>query len=180
MSGACSAGGSCSPPQTLCGSTCSNLGTDVLNCGACGTACSIANNIPACIGGACKIGSCTPGFADCNANPVDGCETNTNSVSNCGACGNVCSTPNGNPACFGGACQIASCNAGFADCNGNPVDGCEVNLASDSTNCGGCGIVCPGTPNGTAICRSSTCDVRCNGGFHNCGGVCTPNGQLCQ
>ena len=41
-------------------------------------------------------------------------------------------------------CGIASCNAGYANCNGMNADGCEINiLDSDAMNCGGCGTVCP-------------------------------------
>jgi hypothetical protein len=40
-----------------------------------------------------------------------------------------------------------TCNAGFANCDGDPNDGCEANLSSTSS-CGACGVVCGGnTPN---------------------------------
>lgn len=34
------------------------------------------------------------------------------------------------------------CDSGFADCNGDPADGCEVDLHSDVDNCGSCGNTC--------------------------------------
>ena len=36
--------------------------------------------------------------------------------------------------CIAGECQITSCYAGYADCNGNFNDGCEVNL-NNGSNC---------------------------------------------
>ena len=87
---------------------------------------------------------CASGFANCNGSSVDGCEINTNtSATNCGACGNVCAFPNATSGCVSGNCSIVSCNAGFSDCNGNTNDGCEVNIQSNSSNCGACGFVCP-------------------------------------
>ena len=38
--------------------------------------------------------------------------------------------------------NIAACNAGFANCNGNAADGCEVNLQTDVNNCGTCAHKC--------------------------------------
>jgi hypothetical protein len=37
---------------------------------------------------------------------------------------------------------VAACNFGFADCNHNSQDGCEINTQTDNNNCGTCGNVC--------------------------------------
>ncbi len=120
-----------------------NLSTNLQNCGACGAVCASGPNASAtCTAGTCQL-SCITGFADCNQNPADGCETNlSTSLQNCGACGTVCpSGYNASATCTGGACGL-SCITGFADCNQNPADGCEANLSTDSQNCGVCGTVC--------------------------------------
>src|SRR5262249_55665496 len=66
---------------------------DSTNCGACGKACGPLNNSPksVCRAGACTPVACTGWFGDCNGNPMDGCESDTQSdVKNCGGCGNAC------------------------------------------------------------------------------------------
>jgi hypothetical protein len=61
----------------------------------------------------------------------------------CTADNACCGGPNLVASCQSGACA-ATCNAGFADCNGDILrDGCEANLQTDINNCGDCGFVCP-------------------------------------
>ncbi|MDW8247053.1 MAG: hypothetical protein RMJ84_10790, partial [Sandaracinaceae bacterium] len=43
--------------------------------------------------------------------------------------------------CEQGSCRFR-CEEGFVDCNGNPGDGCEAELARDDANCGMCGSSC--------------------------------------
>jgi hypothetical protein len=116
-----------------------NVTSSPNNCGACGIVCSSNHGTPSCNGGACQI-TCATGWGNCNgAAGSDGCETNVfTDPNNCGQCGNVCFTPNGTASCTNGQCGIASCNAGFADCNGNLQDGCEIDLNTDFNNCGAC------------------------------------------
>ncbi|MBL8604802.1 MAG: hypothetical protein JNK72_22940 [Myxococcales bacterium] len=171
--GSCSA--RCAMPFADCngeaGDGCeANLNENVLHCGSCGNRCSIPNATGVCQMGACAIGACNDGFADCNMNPADGCETNLNaSVASCGRCGNACRTPNASPACRNGTCAIGACNPGFADCNGNPADGCETVVNSDIANCGRCGNVCPRPSNGSPICTNGTCGIgACASGTADC------------
>jgi hypothetical protein len=138
------------------------LGSDIKNCGACGTVCS-ANNVTAtCTAGVCD-GMCNAGFADCDMNlQSDGCEVATqgSDIKNCGACGTVCSANHVTAAtCSGGACT-SPCAAGFDNCNGNlQSDGCETNVSSNNSDCGTCGNVCAG---GTS-CSGGSC-VGCLAG----------------
>src|SRR5262249_32571394 len=123
------------------------------NCGACGHVCVAANGTPTCNGGTCGISSCSAGFANCDGNPANGCETNTTTdVNNCGSCGQVCSPLNDTPACVNGVCASV-CNAGFANCNGNPANGCETNITTDVNNCGSCGHICPPL----TVCTAGLC-----------------------
>jgi subtilase family serine protease len=71
--------------------------------------------------------------------------------------------------CSAGRTYVA-CGAGRADCDGNPANVCEVTTASDPLHCGACGNVCPGGPNATPTCSSSTCGLTCQSGFSDCDG----------
>ena len=156
--------------QWVSSTICAIFGSDVNNCGSCGHVCNLPNATSTCNNGQCAILNCNSGFADCNGIASDGCEVNLNGdPANCGTCGSLCSFPNATAACTGGGCILANCNAGFANCDNNVANGCEVNLEIDFTNCGSCGRVCPIGPNSYSTCVGY-CQLNCFGGFGNCDG----------
>ena len=137
---------------------------------SCGTVCAAGSRLNctdrantsggSCASGTCNI-TCDPGFLDCSGGPSNGCETDIWADNSCGTvcaagsrinCTNRPNTTGGT--CGSGTCTIM-CSAGFADCNGNPADGCEADLTARSS-CRACGTVCTGTdmccPTGAA-CR---------------------------
>ena len=57
------------------------------------------------------------------------------------------------------------------------VDGCETNILSYVTNCGGCGVVCPAGANSTPYCSGGNCGIVCSAGFANCDNT---NGNGCE
>jgi hypothetical protein len=150
-----------------------NLMTEAANCGTCGNRCRFANAGAACSGGLCVMGACNSGFADCNRNPIDGCETETRAdANNCGACMNRCTAPVGRTAiCVSSSCTAGGmCAAPLADCNAQATDGCEVNTNTDEANCGTCGRVCNAT-NGAPTCSGGVCAaITCSANFGNCDG----------
>lgn len=82
------------------------------------------------------------------------CDTGTGMCSNPAAPdGAMCMLPNANAACQSATCGLVSCAGGFGNCNGKPVDGCEVSLLSSVNNCGACGRACPTG----ASCASGLC-----------------------
>lgn len=78
--------------------------TDVQNCGGCGALCAPPNATPRCIAGRCRVGTCSPGRADCDADDGNGCEVDTRiSPQHCGGCGAPCGA---DEACVSGVCQV--------------------------------------------------------------------------
>jgi hypothetical protein len=132
--------------------------------------CTFANATAECRGGTCVLAACLPGFANCDGNPSNGCEVNLNTdVNHCGGCNLACNRSNGTASCAAGVCRI-TCNAGFANCDNDPSDGCETAIGTDVRNCGACGRACA-IPNATALCSAGTCAVSaCLRGYGNCDG----------
>jgi plastocyanin len=104
-----------------------NIFTSPRDCGACGRICPTGDNAsPFCMGGRCAL-TCATNFADCDANAANGCELNiSNSVDNCGACRRPCTLANATAGCAASACTLVSCNAGFSNCDGIVMNGCET------------------------------------------------------
>jgi hypothetical protein len=153
-----------------------DLGNDSDNCGRCGNICSARNGMTRCDGGACVIERCLDGWANCDGTSKDGgfangCETNlATAVDNCGACGTRCDTvAHGSGTCAAGAC-VVDCDAGFADCDGKAVNGCETDTTSDPNHCGGCDNACD-IPNAAAACSASSCVIaHCDANHDDCTG----------
>jgi hypothetical protein len=145
-----------------------NVLGDADNCGSCGRVCEEHKG---CRHGVCDPAICQADYADCNGNPGDGCETDqSRDRENCGTCGRTCLGEHALATCIDGECRVASCEASYADCNGDFNDGCEVDLTSDADHCGSCESPCA-LPNASAACVRGSCVVaQCAPGFANCDG----------
>jgi hypothetical protein len=121
--------------------------------------------------------SCPAGFADCDTNPSNGCETDIRTAAHCGGCSNTCAAAGGTNACvpLGDTyvCQ-PSCDNAHKDCDGNTSNGCETNLSLNAT-CGACNnpcgdsATCVNVSPGVFACNTS-CDathVDCDGNTTN-------------
>ena len=131
------------------------------NCGGCGIKCTTPGEH--CIdegnGHECGVPCAKDGKVLCAFE----CADLLNDVGNCGACGAMCKPPGPNQgrACKKGVCEY-ECAPGFADCNGDPSDGCEVNLDIHPANCGACGNACniaAGQPCVEGKCLMTECDA---------------------
>ncbi len=101
----------CPGGKTYCNGKCVDVASDPENCGSCGNTCHITSQLQSV--GICNFGTCNrkcvTGRADCNGNPADDCETDTNSdPRNCGGCGIVCDAIAGQ-ACVRGRCTVEPC-----------------------------------------------------------------------
>jgi hypothetical protein len=146
---------------------------DPAHCGTCPRACGSNGQI--CVAGQCQASPCVAGRGECDGDLGVTCETDlTSSLGDCGFCGNTCSTANGTPRCSGSSCGVASCNAGFGNCDNGASNGCETPLASTTAHCGACGAACTNA-HGTTSCAASTCVPSCSTGFGDCDSS-RPNG----
>lgn len=147
-----------------------DLRSSALNCGACRTACEVANGTGSCVMGACTVATCTDGFGDCNGTARDGCETDLRATAmHCGRCETGCAVPlHASARCTGAVCGLGECETGFANCDGDAVNGCEVDLRFTVANCGACGARCAPS-NAAGVCTAGVCAIaRCDTGFEDC------------
>ncbi len=166
----------CDAPNVICSTTavggevtrvCTDLQTDAMNCGRCGTVCGAG---AVCTAGRCQ---CAPGHLLCSGRCVDV----TSDPDNCGSCGSLCG--------MGGVCagsRCTSCGTDRTDCSGRCVD-----TMTNAFHCGMCGRMCgvgegcsgglcecvPGRIDCGAGCTDPMTDVRSCGG---CGTDCGPGG----
>ena len=72
-----------------------------------------------------------------------------------------------------GHCEIKEerlCPMGFDDCDNLSGNGCEAPLATDLSNCGACGTVCPAVTNAARTCSMGSCGFTCTAPFGDCNG----------
>ena len=170
---------SCTETDTKsCNGVCHSIFDPQFGCGATSCdPCTLANAaVDGCeSSGACRLGACLTGYADCNGIAGDGCEAKlSDDKDNCGTCKTKCDDvlPNGGGQCVGGKCQVSTCATGFADCNASSADGCEVDTQTDVAHCGTCATACPTVSNTTFACSSGSCHVStCQSGYLDCDAV---------
>lgn len=135
-----------------------NFRADPMHCGGCGQRCvndHVARS--GCEGGACTVAACEPAFADCDRNVNNGCEVNIReSMSDCGGCGMRCDPLGTLASCVAGVCVRGACAPGFADCDGEPTNGCETDVRTSSLHCGRCTIPCASP----RACVAGACVMR--------------------
>ncbi|MEM7604399.1 MAG: hypothetical protein AAF411_03510 [Myxococcota bacterium] len=134
----------------------------------------VASAAVVCVEGTCEIEACVGDTADCDGRYETGCEVDTaTSLDHCGACGEVCERTGAAASCEGGVCTLGECDAERANCNGDPLDGCEASFLSPAS-CGGCGRACG---EDSPLCRRDgagafECAVSCAAGEEECDAAC--------
>jgi hypothetical protein len=112
--------------------------------------------------------------ASCDGDPTV-CETTLTTNDSCGSCSESClgPVPNGDEDCVvaGVPSCALRCDTGFATCDGDPDNGCEVDTNTDVAHCGRCARVCPDRPNSSPLCSAGTCAFACDAGFLDCDGL---------
>lgn len=144
--------------------------TTLTDCVLCDRGCAMANASAKCTGTSCDFIKCKAGFADCDSDLSNGCETALNTLKDCGECGKKCDASNGKASCAGGRCTTSTCDRGFADCNSDPNDGCETSLQT-TEHCGSCdeSATCGPLDHAVATCATGSCRVQsCAAGYGDC------------
>lgn len=149
-------------------------GTQHEVCGI-GQTCCLNRELDGCVVlGALNLAGCTDckdGYADCDKESDNGCETNLNTDNaHCGTCGKACP---GGMKCIDGVCA-EDCPPGQIMC-----DGICVNPTTDRKYCGATiGCTSYQSCEDGRDCIDGVCDVRCTGNFTRCvdeqtlGGYC--------
>lgn len=102
-------------------------------------------------GDACTEGDTCDGFGTCGGSEV------------------MCAVDNGAGSCVDGTCEDLACDGGYADCNGDFMDGCEAQLGTQG-HCEGCYDDCAAGPHASGSCAGGSCDFSCDAGWGNCDG----------
>ena len=109
---------------------------------------------------------------DCDGDTDEDVDLQTDPL-NCGACGNDCTDDyaNAEGVCNAGTCEMGACIGSWEDCNTDDVDGCEVELGTD-TDCSACGDDCTDDYTGDHVigfCDAGTCARgACETGYDDC------------
>jgi hypothetical protein len=157
--------GICRPGPALdCGddTECRQAGTCDSTTGLCtstsesdGTTCTVASGEGACVDGSCTVEACDDGFADCNGDADDGCESPLDtSVEHCGVCGVSCVGDAFDGVCDEGVCQLRD-STPWVYCEAPRPGVRPVNLTNDAENCGACGEEC----GAMSTCEDGVCTL---------------------
>ncbi|HMI91949.1 MAG TPA: lectin-like protein, partial [Polyangiales bacterium] len=113
-----------------------DLSNDVAHCGGCGLACAFSIASPHatldCAARDCRA-LCEVGYGDCDEDYATGCESALADPANCGSCNANCNAilaHSAQTSCNAGACELITCAAGWADCDGVDANGCEQDTAA--------------------------------------------------
>jgi len=157
-------GTSCGDASYCCASTC----VSAVNCFTCQYAgCSGA--VATCLSSSastqcgttnCPISSCGGSGSNILSTYATTCNNFCNGSGACNTCSCIAINTNcGNSKyCSSSTKTCISCDSNMYNCDTNALNGCEVNLRTDSSNCGACGVSC-GTGNSCSngVCTTSIC-----------------------
>jgi cysteine-rich repeat protein len=151
----------------FCTNTCKNARCgDGIVCSTCGEQCDAGGQPSPTCTSTCTVSSCGDGIVntaageECDPPNQGSCDATCKIAQTCPS-----SVPNGlvsqGP---NGSCSL-QCFSGFADCDQNITNGCEVPINNDVNNCGMCGRICA-FPNASPSCSNGQCGVAaCSPGW---------------
>ena len=146
-----------------------NKKTNPEYCGGCGNNCT-NNALAFCADGECVIDVCLGNYENCDDDANNGCEVDLKTnPEHCGDCKNNC-IYNAEASCIDGECVLERCFSYYGDCDGNPNNGCEVDLYTNPEHCGDCNNDCNELSHVSfANCVNETCVIKeCDPFWKNC------------
>ncbi|MBZ0116429.1 MAG: hypothetical protein K8H88_05535, partial [Sandaracinaceae bacterium] len=110
----------------------------------------------------CSAGACSGSARDCS----DGVACT--GVESCDETADRCAA--GTPTCASGrVCNAATDTCVLTCASGTvPCGSVCTSTNNDPSNCGGCGMVCPGGPGATAVCAAGACRLLCDADRLDC------------
>lgn len=142
-------------PANYCNGACTDVMSDPNNCGGCDKVCSApANATATCTNGVCNHTStdaCDGGLTSCS----DGCVDTSGDPTNCGGCGNQCTTDvaNATAICGSGICSGYACNDGYAQ----SIDGLSCVATCDDA------VLTSSPQDNAGVCVNDLLTVSING-----------------
>ena len=111
-------------------------------------------------------GVCALGYADADGDAANGCEARVKlhdgrcvDATDCETLVHVATA-----SCMAGKCQIDACAEGYADCDGNPKTGCEMNGSSNFYRCGARGTCTDATESANYKGKACNLGEECRDG----------------
>ena len=111
-------------------------------------------------------GVCALGYADADGDAANGCEARVKlhdgrcvDATDCETLAHVATA-----SCVAGKCQIDACAPGYADCDGNPKTGCEMNGSSNFYRCGARGTCTDATESANYKGKACNLGEECRDG----------------
>jgi hypothetical protein len=118
--------------------------------------------------GAADAGSAADGGAGAAAGASGGAGAGAGGGAEDAGCPVACQNAHGSAQCTAGQC-VASCELGYADCDGNPANGCEASTTDSLMSCGACAVTC-NNAHGSDTCAGGLCSPICAASFGDCDG----------
>ena len=111
-------------------------------------------------------GVCALGYEDADGDAANGCEARVKlhdgrcvDATDCETLAHVATA-----SCVAGKCQIDACAEGYADCDGNPKTGCEMNGSSNFYRCGARGTCTDATESANYKGKACNLGEECRDG----------------
>ncbi|MBO4350390.1 MAG: SH3 domain-containing protein [Proteobacteria bacterium] len=158
---------------------CTNVVSDINNCGACNHPCNVVNATNTCQKGKCSF-TCNTGYiktADGSSCELDRCTEGERRCDDLDLlmCSNnhwvvtqTCTAPaNAAATCSKNGCVYA-CYPDYEDCNGKCV-----NLQTDVKNCGACNNLC----SAASVCSQGKCTTSCQANYLQCNNGCVSSSK---